>query len=134
VTDPLEHSLKLRIRALEVSKPAAGATGPPGPQGPAGPKGDKGDTGPAGPSSGLQYVIFSGGYTTNAYGGIIFTVPFTVVDAVSAMCVGTGPIGFQRSSSAPAGQMWLNVINTSTPAGAYLTNTFVILDAVVWGH
>jgi hypothetical protein len=45
VIDQAEESLKLRLRALEVSPPGAG---PQGPQGPAGPAGATGAQGPAG--------------------------------------------------------------------------------------
>jgi len=109
----------------------AGATGP---QGPAGPTGATGPQGPVGPLPGKQYVTFSGGWTTNAYGGITFTVPFQTVDAASALLVGTGPIVFQRSSGAPAATVWINAINSSTPGGTVIANTFVVLDVVVWGH
>jgi len=79
-----------------------------------------------------QMVLFSGGYTTNSYGGITFTLPFPTVYAVAALYVGTGaPIGMQRSPAAPAGQVWANAYNTTN--GDVVANTFIQVDVIVWG-
>lgn len=60
----MTDDIKLRVRALELTPPGAGAQGPPGPtgpagatgaQGPAGPKGDTGSQGPKG-DAGAQGV------------------------------------------------------------------------------
>lgn len=77
-------------------------------------------------------AVYSGGYTTNSYGGITFNLPFQTVHAAAVAYVGTGsPIILQRSPAAPAGQAWVNAINSTN--GSIVANTFIQVDVVVWG-
>lgn len=85
------------------------------------------------PRAPYQVAIYSGGYTTNSYGGITFTLPFQTVQAAAAAYVGTGsPIALQRSPAAPAGQAWINAFNTTN--GSLVANTFIQVDVVIWGQ
>jgi hypothetical protein len=86
----------------------------------------------ADPRAPFRVAVFAGGYTTNQYGGITFTLPFQTVNAAAVAYVGTGsPIMLQRSPAAPAGQAWINAINSTN--GTLVANTFIQVDVVIWG-
>jgi hypothetical protein len=77
-------------------------------------------------------VQTSGGYSTNAYGGIVLTIPFpSAVLAVGAVAMEQA-IGLRRSTAAPAGQCWINAYNTMT--GALVVNTFLVIDVIIMGY
>jgi hypothetical protein len=74
----------------------------------------------------------SGGYSTNAYGGIVLTVPFaSTVLAVGSVAMEQS-IGLRRSTAAPANQAWINAYNTQN--GDLVVNTFLIIDIIVMGY
>ena len=96
MSDPVEHSQNLRIRALEVRKSPAGATGPQGPPGPTGPPGPKGfsidyydvpafGSWPADMST-LRIKSFNTYKVTDQYGILYIPTGFT---QVFASCVAT---------------------------------------------
>jgi hypothetical protein len=74
----------------------------------------------------------SGGYSTNAYGGIVLTVPFASTILAVAIAAVESPIAFRRSTAAPAGQCWINAFNTTD--GTLVASTFIIMDIIVMGY
>jgi hypothetical protein len=86
------------------------------------------------PRSPWKVYATSGGYTTNSFGGIILTVPFTAVLGVAQLRTSAGTAVYLQSSSGPppAGQYWLNAFKLSdnTPQ----INTFLVVDVIVMGQ
>jgi hypothetical protein len=72
-----------------------------------------------------------GGYTTNAYGGIVISdLGFNIWGAV-AIQEALGYACIKSDATPPPGTAWIDVF--STPNGAAAPNTFIILDAIIWG-
>jgi len=127
VTDVDIDAHTLRIRALELRKPAA--TGPTGPAGPAGPQGPAGPTGPASSTSFFQ--TFSGSLTTNGSGqvGITFNQLTTIAGIIAGY---VGPYGLATPVYSTVGN-YATVDLRRLSDGTVIPNQAHWFSVVAWG-
>jgi hypothetical protein len=120
-----DQTVKLRVRALELTAPIAG---PQGPAGPAGPKGDTGAQGPAGTPAPAMFKQ-AGGYSTNGTGDISIATTGVAPSVVVSMIEASGAYFTTRISGAPAGNAWIRVWQAG---GQPLPNAFILMSIVAW--